>query len=46
MDVKIIPPSNLLSEKGSKVKIKSLGKVAKDIKSNNWIFNTAHAITM
>tara|TARA_B100001063_G_scaffold62847_2_gene56891 strand:- start:2454 stop:15458 length:13005 start_codon:yes stop_codon:yes gene_type:complete len=39
-DVKI-PPQTYYQKKGSKVKIKSLGKVAKDIKSNNWIFNTA-----
>ena len=38
-DVKI-PPQTYYQKKGSKVKIKSLGKVAKDIKSNNWIFNT------
>ena len=30
-------------QKGSKVKIKSLGKIASDKKSNNWLFNTAQS---
>ena len=31
---------------GSKVKIKSLGKIASDKKSNNWLFNTAQNHTV
>ena len=36
-----VPSNTYYQKKGSKIKIKSLGKVADHVKSNKWIFNTA-----
>ena len=33
----------LQSKKGSKIKIKNLGKLGKMFKENNWLFNTSQS---
>ena len=36
----IIPPDVNNQKIGSKIKIKNLGKIGKNVKENNWLFNT------
>ena len=38
-----IPEKTYYQKKGSRIKIKSLGKIANTIKANNWLFNTAQS---
>ena len=39
----VIPEETYYQSSGSKAKIISLGKISKDFKSNNWLFNTAQS---
>ena len=39
----IIPPDVNNQKVGSKIKIKNLGKIGKNVKENNWLFNTAQS---
>ena len=39
----VIPTETYYQKSGSKVKLISLGKVGKDLKNNNWLFNTAQS---
>ena len=38
-----IPSDTYYQKKGSKIKIKSLGKIGSGFKQNNWLFNTAQS---
>ncbi len=38
-----LPDKNYYQKKGSRIKIKSLGKVGTTFKENNWLFNTAQS---
>ena len=38
-----IPTNTYYQKKGSKIKIKSLGKIGSNFKENNWLFNTAQS---
>ena len=39
----IIPPNVNNQKIGSKIKIKNLGKIGKNVKENNWLFNTSQS---
>ena len=38
-----IPTNTYYQKKGSKIKIKSLGKIGSNFKENNWLFNTGQS---